>query len=42
MGLINIERVFYTDILHVEVLLPKQLHLTLVDLPSLFIVGNKD
>lgn len=42
MGLIDTERVFCTDILRVEVSSPEQPHLTLVDLPGLFMAGNKD
>lgn len=42
MGLDRTDRVFSTDILRVEVSSPSQPHLTLVDLPGLFLAGNKD
>jgi hypothetical protein len=42
MGLTGTDRVFCTDILRVEVASPDQPHLTLVDLPELFVAGNKD
>lgn len=42
MGLTRTDRVFCTDILRVEVASPDQPHLTLVDLPGLFVAGNKD
>ncbi|CAH0046486.1 unnamed protein product [Clonostachys solani] len=42
MGLTGTDRVFCTDILRVEVASPDQPHLTLVDLPGLFVAGNKD
>lgn len=42
MGLMGTERVFCTDVLRVEVSSPEQPHLTLVDLPGLFMAGNKD
>jgi hypothetical protein len=42
MGLVGTEKVFCTDILLVEVSSPEQPHLTLVDLPGLFMAGNKD
>jgi GTP-binding protein EngB required for normal cell division len=42
MGLNGINKVFSTDILRVEVSGPSQPHLTMVDLPGLFLAGNKD
>ena len=42
MGLNGTNKVFGTDILRVEVSSPSQPHLTLVDLPGLFLAGNKD
>ncbi|KAK9445456.1 Dynamin central region [Metarhizium brunneum] len=42
MGLTGPERVFSSDILRVEISSPNQPHLTLVDLPGLFLAGNKD
>lgn len=36
------EKVFSTDILRVEISGPTQPHLTMVDLPGLFLAGNKD
>ncbi|KAF4121448.1 Dynamin central region [Geosmithia morbida] len=41
MGLNGKDRVFSTDILRVELSSPTQPHLTLVDLPGLFLAGNK-
>lgn len=41
MGL-NGTKVFSTDVLRVEVSGPSQPHLTMVDLPGLFLAGNKD
>jgi hypothetical protein len=42
MGLNGNEKVFSTDILRVEISGPSQPHLTMVDLPGLFLAGNKD
>lgn len=42
MGLAGTDRVFCTDILCVEASSPTLPHLTLVDLPGLFLAGNKD
>lgn len=42
MGLTGTHKAFCTDILRVEVSSPTQPHLTLVDLPGLFLAGNKD
>ncbi len=42
MGLNSADKVFSTDVLRVEVSGPSQPHLTLVDLPGLFLAGNKD
>ncbi|KAK3306692.1 P-loop containing nucleoside triphosphate hydrolase protein [Chaetomium strumarium] len=42
MGLNSDNKVFSTDILRVELSGPAQPHLTLVDLPGLFLAGNKD
>jgi GTP-binding protein EngB required for normal cell division len=42
MGLNGSNKVFSTDILRVEVSGPSQPHLTMVDLPGLFLAGNKD
>ncbi|KAK3294434.1 P-loop containing nucleoside triphosphate hydrolase protein [Chaetomium fimeti] len=42
MGLNGTNKVFSTDILRVEVSGPSQPHLTMVDLPGLFLAGNKD
>ncbi|KAK4044160.1 P-loop containing nucleoside triphosphate hydrolase protein [Parachaetomium inaequale] len=42
MGLNGTSKVFSTDILRVEVSGPSQPHLTMVDLPGLFLTGNKD
>jgi hypothetical protein len=42
MGLNSDSKVFSTDILRVELSGPAQPHLTLVDLPGLFLAGNKD
>lgn len=42
MGLNGNEKVFSTDILRVEIMGPSQPHLTMVDLPGLFLAGNKD
>jgi hypothetical protein len=36
------DKVFSTDILQVEISGPSQLHLTMVNLPSLFLARNKD
>ncbi|KAK6836336.1 hypothetical protein PG987_006831 [Apiospora arundinis] len=42
MGLDSGNAVFSTDVLRVEVSGPSQPHLTIVDLPGLFLAGNKD
>lgn len=42
MGLVGTDKVFSTDILRIEVSYLTQPHLTLVDLPGLFLAGNKD
>ncbi|RYO88159.1 hypothetical protein DL764_008764 [Monosporascus ibericus] len=42
MGLAGSDKVFCSDILRVEYSSPEQPHLTLVDLPGLFMAGNKD
>ncbi|KAK7995043.1 hypothetical protein PG990_013816 [Apiospora arundinis] len=42
MGLDGGNSVFSTDVLRVEVSGPSQPHLTIVDLPGLFLAGNKD
>ncbi|KAH6632202.1 P-loop containing nucleoside triphosphate hydrolase protein [Chaetomium tenue] len=42
MGLNGTNKVFSTDVLRVEVSGPSQPHLTMVDLPGLFLAGNKD
>ncbi len=42
MGLTGNARVFSSDILRVEISGPSQPHLTMVDLPGLFLAGNKD
>ncbi|KAK4236071.1 hypothetical protein C8A03DRAFT_45878 [Achaetomium macrosporum] len=42
MGLNGNSKAFSTDILRVELSGPSQPHLTLVDLPGLFLAGNKD
>ena len=42
MGLNGDAKVFSTDILRVEISGPSQPHLTMVDLPGLFLAGNKD
>ncbi|KAI2622504.1 P-loop containing nucleoside triphosphate hydrolase protein [Hypoxylon sp. NC1633] len=42
MGLNSDEKVFSTDILRIEISGPSQPHLTMVDLPGLFLAGNKD
>lgn len=42
MGLDGNGQVFSTDILRVEISGPTQPHLTMVDLPGLFLAGNKD
>ncbi|KAI0405870.1 P-loop containing nucleoside triphosphate hydrolase protein [Xylaria palmicola] len=42
MGLDGGNQVFSTDILRVEISGPTQPHLTMVDLPGLFLAGNKD
>ncbi|KAK8859764.1 dynamin family protein [Apiospora arundinis] len=42
MGLDGGNAVFSTDVLRVEVSGPSQPHLTIVDLPGLFLAGNKD
>ena len=42
MGLNGKDKVFSTDILRVEISGPSQPHLTMVDLPGLFLAGNKD
>ncbi|KAI1109635.1 P-loop containing nucleoside triphosphate hydrolase protein [Nemania sp. NC0429] len=42
MGLDSKDQVFSTDILRVEISGPNQPHLTMVDLPGLFLAGNKD
>jgi hypothetical protein len=42
MGLNENHKVFSTDILRVEISGPSQPHLTMVDLPGLFLAGNKD
>ncbi|KAI1359295.1 P-loop containing nucleoside triphosphate hydrolase protein [Xylaria arbuscula] len=42
MGLDSNNRVFSTDVLRVEISGPSQPHLTMVDLPGLFLAGNKD
>ncbi|KAI0021407.1 P-loop containing nucleoside triphosphate hydrolase protein [Xylariomycetidae sp. FL0641] len=42
MGLTTADKVFSTDILRVEISGPSQPHLTMVDLPGVFLAGNKD
>ncbi|KAI1119764.1 P-loop containing nucleoside triphosphate hydrolase protein [Nemania abortiva] len=42
MGLDGSGQVFSTDILRVQISGPTQPHLTMVDLPGLFLAGNKD
>ncbi|KAK4150063.1 hypothetical protein C8A00DRAFT_46461 [Chaetomidium leptoderma] len=42
MGLNGSNKVFSSDILRVEISGPSQPHLTMVDLPGLFLAGNKD
>jgi hypothetical protein len=42
MGLNGNENAFSTDILRVEISGPSQPHLTMVDLPGLFLAGKKD
>ena len=42
MGIGETSKVFSTDILRVEISGPSQPHLTIVDLPGLFLAGNKD
>lgn len=42
MGLDSDTKVFSTDVLRIEVSGPTQPHLTMVDLPGLFLAGNKD
>ncbi|KAH9908514.1 P-loop containing nucleoside triphosphate hydrolase protein [Xylariomycetidae sp. FL2044] len=42
MGLNTADKVFSTDVLRVEISGPSQPHLTMVDLPGLFLAGNKD
>ncbi|SPQ20272.1 d2ff7535-15ba-4b15-bbe1-66474a22c4e8 [Thermothielavioides terrestris] len=42
MGLGGSTKAFSTDVLRVEVRGPSQPHLTMVDLPGLFLAGNKD
>ncbi|KAI0107148.1 P-loop containing nucleoside triphosphate hydrolase protein [Nemania sp. FL0031] len=42
MGLDSNDNVFSKDILRVEISGPTQPHLTMVDLPGLFLAGNKD
>lgn len=42
MGLTGNDKAFSTDILRVEISGPTQPHLTMVDLPGLFLAGNKD
>ncbi|TGJ87368.1 hypothetical protein E0Z10_g1408 [Xylaria hypoxylon] len=42
MGLDSSNKVFSTDILRIEISGPTQPHLTMVDLPGLFLAGNKD
>ena len=42
MGLGGNVKVFSTDILRIEISGPSQPHLTMVDLPGLFLAGNKD
>ncbi|KAI6082444.1 P-loop containing nucleoside triphosphate hydrolase protein [Hypoxylon rubiginosum] len=42
MGLNGNDKVFSTDILRIEISGPSQPHLTMVDLPGLFLAGNKD
>ncbi|KAK8054613.1 P-loop containing nucleoside triphosphate hydrolase protein [Apiospora phragmitis] len=42
MGLDGSDAVFRADVLRVEVSGPTQPHLTIVDLPGLFLAGNKD
>ncbi|KAI1182583.1 P-loop containing nucleoside triphosphate hydrolase protein [Nemania serpens] len=42
MGLDGNDQVFSTDILRVEISGPTQPHLTMVDLPGLFLAGDKD
>lgn len=42
MGLDSNNRAFSTDILCVEISGPSQPHFTMVDLPGLFLAGNKD
>lgn len=42
MALNGSEKVFSTDVLRIEISGPSQPHLTMVDLPGLFLAGNKD
>lgn len=42
MGLNQNSKVFSSDVLRVEISGPSQPHLTMVDLPGLFLAGNKD
>jgi GTP-binding protein EngB required for normal cell division len=42
IGINGNDKVFSIDILRVEILGPSQPHLTMVDLPGLFLAGNKD
>ncbi|KAF2034799.1 hypothetical protein EK21DRAFT_55853 [Setomelanomma holmii] len=42
MGIKENDKSFSTDILRVEISGPSQPHLTMVDLPGLFLAGNKD
>ncbi|KAI6080250.1 P-loop containing nucleoside triphosphate hydrolase protein [Hypoxylon rubiginosum] len=42
MGLNVNDKIFSTDILRIEISGPSQPHLTMVDLPGLFLAGNKD
>jgi hypothetical protein len=42
MGLCGDEKTFSTDVLRVEIFGPSQPYLTMVDLPGLFLAGNKD
>lgn len=42
MGLNGNDKVFGTDVLRIEISGPAQPHLTMVDLPGLFLAGNKD
>ncbi|KAK3933699.1 P-loop containing nucleoside triphosphate hydrolase protein, partial [Diplogelasinospora grovesii] len=42
MDLNGNNKVFSTDVLRIEISGPSQPHLTMVDLPGLFLAGNKD